>query len=210
MGRQLKYASDRINELDHDHPDLIQIHHDAADLPEQFLRIGTAHDGGAGTTERGVAMAQAHDLLLRLLERGHIADSRNRDFVALVGKVPHPEIGGKDRTILAALRIIGKPFRHGARHFAIGAVPGRQITIAQRQQFVPAVTVQLARRRVGIEDAPIAVVQHQDGVADGGEHIAVLQFAGAQRRFDLLAPGNVLLDRYEMSDSPGFVTDRRD
>ncbi len=204
-------AALRVDEPDTNQRNLFECGHDLADLPEQLPGLAVAaDDGGAGSADGGVEIAEPDDFPLRRLLDSHIADGGDRDGVALVIEMPDPEVGGKNRPILAAMRLVGEPLRPGSGQFGFGCGIGGQIDVLHRQQLFPRVPVQLAGRRVDGQDAPVAVVDQEQGVADGREHVAVFQVAGVQRGLDRFAAGDVLLDGDEMRDRAALVPNGRD
>ena len=86
-----------------------------ADLLEQLLRFGVTDDGGAGSTQGGVEMAQTKDSALRQFPRRHVPDGRDRDLVSLVDEMADKQIGGENRTVLAPVGLIGKALGGQAR-----------------------------------------------------------------------------------------------
>ncbi len=112
---QLEPVVFRVDETDPYHLHLLQINDDLADLLEQLLRFGVADDGGAGSAQGGVEMAQTKDSALRQFLRRHVPDGRDRDFVSLVDEMADKQIGGENRTILASVGLIGKALGGQAR-----------------------------------------------------------------------------------------------
>lgn len=98
----------RVDETDPYHPHLLQIDDDLADLLEQLMGFGVADDGGAGSAQGGVKMAQTKDPAFRQFLLRHVADGRDSDLVSLVGEMTDEQIGGENGAILAPVRLIAK------------------------------------------------------------------------------------------------------